>query len=130
VVPSSRTPNTSGNFTLAFYTDLSQTEFDVKRLDDPTDRYNFVTEEYEKSERTVPQWKITWCKENLTSMIGKDDMELSKSRVGGPKKVKKKKKTSRVAKAMGEQMKQMVDKQIAAEQQDGAAEDEEEEPMY
>lgn len=92
---------------------------------------NFVTEEYEKSERTVPQWKITWCKENLTSMIGKDDMELSKSRVGGPKKAKKKKKkTSRVAKAMGEQMKQMVDKQIAAEQQDGAAEDEEEEPMY
>ena len=38
VVPSPRTPNTSGNFTLAFYTDLSQTEYDVKRLDDPTDR--------------------------------------------------------------------------------------------
>ena len=71
---------------------------------------NFVTEEYEKCERTVPQWKITWCKENLTSMIGKDDTDLSRSRVGGPKKAKKKKKkTSRVAKAMGEQMKQMVD---------------------
>ena len=73
----------------------------------------FVKEEYEKAERQVPQWKIQWCKENLTNMIGKDDQDahsFSRSRTGvGAKKAKKgKKRQSRVAKAMGEQMKKMV----------------------
>mmetsp|Transcript_26808 Transcript_26808/g.35852 ORF Transcript_26808/g.35852 Transcript_26808/m.35852 type:complete len:84 (+) Transcript_26808:1509-1760(+) len=58
VVPSPRKPGTCGEFTISFYTDLPQTLFDVKRLDDPTCRYGFVKEEYEKSERQVPQWKI------------------------------------------------------------------------
>ena len=43
----------------------------------------FIKEEYDKNERRVPAWKIKWCKDNLSSMIGKDDdgVNLSSSMI-------------------------------------------------
>ena len=38
IVPSPRKPGQTGEFNIAFYTNLSQIEFDVKRIDDPTCR--------------------------------------------------------------------------------------------
>merc|ERR1712060_74529 len=73
--------------------------FDVKRVNDPTDRYTIIMEEYDKNERRVPKWKVQWCKENFKHMIGKDDNEqfsmsqsqiLKKQKTGGKSLQKKK----------------------------------------
>merc|ERR1712060_1049237 len=75
--------------------------FDVKRVNDPSDRYTFIMEEYDKNERRVPKWKVQWCKENFKHMIGKDDNEqfsmsqsqiLKKQKTGGKSLQKKKSK--------------------------------------
>lgn len=39
----------------------------------------FIAEEYDKTDRRVPKWKVLWCQENLKHMIGKDDFEMSMS---------------------------------------------------
>ena len=41
VVPSPRKAGTCGKFSLSFYTNLSITQFDVKRIDDPTCRCKY-----------------------------------------------------------------------------------------
>lgn len=93
LVPSARKAGTLGKFHLSLYVNQSQYEFDVKRVDDPTNRYKFIKEEYEKMDRRVPKWKVEWCKENLKYMIGKDDLEQSFSRTMTSGKVKRSKTT-------------------------------------
>ena len=53
----------------------------------------FIKEEYDKNERRVPAWKIKWCKDNLTNMIGKDDegVDLSSSMLKSQKTMGQKK---------------------------------------
>lgn len=48
-------------------------DVDIRRLNDPTDRYEHIMEEFEKNDSRVPKWKVEWVRENLTTMIGKDD---------------------------------------------------------
>lgn len=40
-------------------------------------------EEYEKNDSRVPKWKVEWVRENLDSMIGKDD-KGRKTNIGSP----------------------------------------------
>jgi len=79
IIPSPRKAGTLGKFHLSFYTSAAQHEFDVKRVDDPRNTYDFIAEEYDKSDRHVPKWKVKWCQDNLKTMIGKDDFEMSMS---------------------------------------------------
>jgi hypothetical protein len=72
IVPSTRVPGEAGKFSLSFYTSAGMLDFDVKRVDDPTNRYNFIMEEYEKAVARVPKWKVQKAKENLDTMIGAD----------------------------------------------------------
>jgi hypothetical protein len=72
IVPSTRVPEEAGKFSMSFYTDAGMLDFDVKRVDDPTNRYNFIMEEYEKAVARVPKWKVQKAKENLDTMIGAD----------------------------------------------------------
>ena len=57
---------------------------------------HFIKEEYDKNERRVPAWKIKWCKDNLSNMIGKDDdgVNLSSSMVKTQKTTMSKKRMS------------------------------------
>jgi len=76
----------------------------------------FIKEEYDKSERCVPAWKIKWCQDNLSHMIGKNDNEmsisLSKSKTLSRKKTMKKKKggknQSKKTKDLAEKAKQIA----------------------
>lgn len=89
IIPSAFKAKATGEFHLSIYTDRPQHEFDVTRIDDPTCRYSFIMQEYEKNERRVPSWKIKWCQENLKHMITKDDKEVSLSMsVSGIKRTK------------------------------------------
>ena len=38
IVPSTRVPGEAGKFSLSFYTSAGMLDFDVKRVDDPTNR--------------------------------------------------------------------------------------------
>ena len=58
-------------------------------------------EEFEKNDSRVPKWKVEWVRENLLSMIGKDDTgpARKKTSIGGSKKLTKKKSTLRKLKS-------------------------------
>ena len=73
IVPSPRTKGSVGPFFLSLYMDCQLHDVDIRRLNDPTDRYEHIMEEFEKNDSRVPKWKVEWVRENLTTMIGKDD---------------------------------------------------------
>ena len=56
-----------------------------------------ILEEFEKNDSRVPKWKVEWVRENLMTMIGKDDTGPAKKKttLGGAKKLSKKKSTLR-----------------------------------
>lgn len=37
-------------------------------------------EEYEKNDSRVPKWKVEWVRENLSTMIGKEDCGMKKQK--------------------------------------------------
>lgn len=82
----------------------------------------FIKEEYDKSERCVPAWKIKWCQDNLSHMIGKNDnemsMSLSKSKTLSKKKTSKKKKGGKIQSMKTKKLAEKAKQIAAAEEQD------------
>ena len=56
-------------------------------------------EEFEKNDSRVPKWKVEWVRENLLTMIGKDDTGLAKKKTSVGGKLTKKKSTLRKLKS-------------------------------
>ena len=73
IVPSPRAKGTVGKFFLSLYMNCQLHDVDIRRLNDPNDRYEHIMEEYEKNDSRVPKWKVEWVRENLDTMIGKND---------------------------------------------------------
>lgn len=81
VVPVARDRNITADFSLAFYFDLPCHDVQLTRINHPQERYTFIQEEFEKSDRRVPAWKIDYLKKNLETMIGSKDVSNLKTKM-------------------------------------------------
>lgn len=79
IIPSPRNKGSLGDFFLSLYMDCELHDVDIKRIDDVTDRYSHIMEEYEKNDSRIPKWKVEWVRNNLKDMIGKDDCGKKKT---------------------------------------------------
>ena len=73
IIPSPDKQGSLGQFYLSLYMDCQLHDVDIRRIDDPSDRYSHIMEEYEKNESRVPKWKVEWVREHLDDMISKED---------------------------------------------------------
>lgn len=62
VVPSAMKPGDTGEFYLSIYLSCELHDIRIQRVG-KHERYSFIAEEYEKSLRSVPDWKMRYVKE-------------------------------------------------------------------
>ena len=84
IVPSPNKQGQLGKYYLSLYMDCQLYDVDIRRIDDPSDRYGHIMEEYEKSESRVPKWKVEWVRQHLDDMICKEDSIARKASIKSP----------------------------------------------
>jgi len=64
---------------LSLYFDIQLHDVDIRNIQNPKEKYEFIMEEYEKSDRNVPEWKVDWVTNNVQDFIGSTDSGLETS---------------------------------------------------
>ena len=111
IVPSPDKQGLLGNFYLSLYMDCQLHDVDIRRIDDPSDRYCHVVEEYEKNESRVPKWKVEWVRDHLDDMISKEDKKKTsvKSPLMKRKSTLNKQPTKKLIQGLGDDMNKTIE---------------------
>jgi len=100
IIPTAKIAGTLGEFYLSVYFDTPIHTVDIRRLDDPSDHFEYIPEEYEKGDRFVPEWKKKIILNSMDHLIGanrtgadKKAKQLKKDKMAQKKVMNKKKRT-------------------------------------
>jgi len=70
IIPTQKVAGELGEYYLSVYFDTPLFSIDVGRIDDPSDQFKYIPEEYEKGDKTVPEWKKKLIFNSIDHMIG------------------------------------------------------------